>query len=368
MTQERDTKATPRQNAERRGWPAFASGPKFDRSGSDHRVGALCPWPAVNSRDRRTRRARLMKSTMTSRRSVGDRQLRGSGLPRRLRDCWAGSGAAGDRPGQPARRFGNGPLLHLRRRRRLARGGPSQPPSDRHVLGRAHHPPGLADRRQGEREPADQPCRVRGQPQGREGDPRARAPDQGARRLLAGGGRCRRAAHPRNLPPHRPRPRERHAARRRSAERPHRRRLRDQRGRQDRHQGDPLRRQQPRLFELAPARSDDDDRVELPQLPQEHRRLRSRPARLRPGADPPLLPQERLRRFPRAGDRRAVRRRRAAARSSPSRSRRASNTGSAPSISIRASATSIPRRCAAASAPRPGRSTTPRRSSGRSPT
>ena len=119
----------------------------------------------------------LMKSTMTSRRSVGDRQLRGSGLPRCLRDCWAGSGAAGDRPGQPARRFGNGPLLHLRRRRRLARGGPSQPPSDRHVLGRAHHPPGLADRRQGEREPADQPGRVRGQQarsSGRLSSPRSR--------------------------------------------------------------------------------------------------------------------------------------------------------------------------------------------------
>src|SRR5215204_3808186 len=54
----------------RRGWPAFASGSMFDRSGSDHRVGALCPWPAVNSQDRRTRRVRLMKLTMTSRRSV----------------------------------------------------------------------------------------------------------------------------------------------------------------------------------------------------------------------------------------------------------------------------------------------------------
>src|SRR3954466_6071217 len=54
----------------RRGWPALALRSMFDRSGSDHRVGALCPWPAVNPRDRRTRRVRLMKLTMTSGRSV----------------------------------------------------------------------------------------------------------------------------------------------------------------------------------------------------------------------------------------------------------------------------------------------------------
>ena len=292
----------------RRGWPAFASGSMFDRSGSDHRVGALCPWPAVNSRDRRTRRVRLMKLTMTSRRSVAIASFAaavflavfGIAGPAQAQQVIVQGNQRVDSETVRSYISGAGAGSLEEARRNLLQTGMF---SDVRITRQR-----LADRRQGEREPADQPCRVRGQPQGRAGDPRARAPDQGARRLLAGGGRCRRAAHPRDLQAHRPRPRERHAAGRRSAERPHRRRVRDQRGRQDRHQGDQLRRK-PRLFELAPARSDDLDRVELPQLPQEHGRVRPRPARLRPGADPPLLPQERLRRFPRAGDRRAIRRR-----------------------------------------------------------
>ena len=104
-----------------------------------------------------------------------------------------------------------------------------------------------------------------------------------------------------------------------------RRGLHHQRGRQDRRQGNPLRRQQPGFVE-PPARRHDDDRDEPPELPQEHGRLRSGPARGRSGADPPLLPEERLCRFPHRLQRRAVRPPMPAATSSPSPSKRASST------------------------------------------
>ena len=61
----------------------------------------------------------------------------------------------------------------------------------------------------------------------------------------------------------------------------------------------------------------------------DHRQLRSRPPRARQGTAAPLLPEERLRRFPGRLGRRRARARRRAASSSPSRSRKDRSTRSA---------------------------------------
>ena len=186
--------------------------------------------------------------------------LRGSGLPR----CASGLLAPAQAqqvigPGQPARRCGNDSLLRHRRRRRLARGGPPQP-SSRPACSPTSASPARARRSSSavEREPADQPGRVRGQharSSGRLSSPRSRprraAPtsqatvDADVQRILEIYRRTGRGLA------------QRHAAGRRPAERPHRRRLHDQRGRQDRHQGDQLRRQ-PRLFVESRLRASDD--------------------------------------------------------------------------------------------------------------
>ena len=153
----------------------------------------------------------------------------------------------------------------------------------------------------------DQPGGGRRQQAGRQGSPRRQPPDAGASALTIRRRRCRRRAHSRDLPPSGPWPRQRHS-RGSSICRTARVDVvyHISRRRQDRRQGDQLRRQQPGLVE-PPARRHDDDREQSPELPEEHGRLRSRPDLGRSGADPPLLPQERLRGFPHRLERRAVR-------------------------------------------------------------
>ena len=113
-----------------------------------------------------------------------------------------------------------------------------------------------------------------------------------------------------------------------------------------------------------PARPDDLDRDELPELPQDVRRLRSRPDHLRPRARPPLLPEERLCRLPRssATDARFDEAQRAA-RSSRSRWTRAPQYRVGNVAVDSASARRRYRRARSArSAPPPATSTTPRTS------
>ena len=109
--------------------------------------------------------------------------------------------------------------------------------------------------------------------------------------------------------------------------------------------------------------------IEPPELPQDLGRLRSGPHRRRPGADPPLLPEERLRRFPDRLDRRG--------RSTRPRGGYIITITLSEGEQYRVGSVehriAHPRhrhrgRCAASSRPRRARSTTPSRSSGRSRT
>ena len=131
-------------------------------------------------------------------------------------------------------------------------------------------------------------------------------------------------------------------------------------GRQDQYQDDQVRRQ-PRLFLVSAQRRHQDLRDQPALVPADQQRLRSRPPRGRPRTVAPVLSEARLYRRPhRRGDGEYDPARKGFLISF--RSRKASSTASAPSMSCRTSTRSIRRSCARVCGSRRATSTTPTRS------
>ena len=152
------------------------------------------------------------------------------------------------------------------------RSGPEGPLRHRSVPGRAHPPGRRQDHRDGGRERGHQSHRLRRQQEGQGRAVDERGAVAGARHILASAGAGRYAAPRRNLSPLRPLRRDGDAENHRAAEQSRRSRVRDQRRRQDRRHENPFCRQ-PDLRRSAPQGRHQDQRIQFPELPEEHRHL-----------------------------------------------------------------------------------------------